>query len=177
MLNRKNIYNQITNFIDYIKTSEGVSLFSKDKKYVKFKNLQEGDNIKIIDSEDTITINSLSASNITDNAYKKILISGIINDTFGTTFLKISTESNEFSLKITGFSHQGHSTHCFVTNDTGITFIGVKYMEPEFQIIGDASYCEISFDKIPQLFTYVIEIFSKTSIYISPTQYKLSYIS
>ena len=177
MLNRKNIYNQISSFLDYIKTSDGVSLFTKNQKYVKFKNLQEGENIKIIDSDDTITIHSETPSSRSNNAYRKILISGIINDTYGRTFLKISTTSEEFVLKISGFSHQGHNSHCFVSNHTGITYIGVKYMEDEFQIVGDANNCEISFNKIPQLFTYVVEIISKSSIYLSPTRYGLTYIS
>ena len=179
MLNRKNIYNQISSFLDYIKTSEGgVSLFSKNNKYIKFKNLQEGKNIKIVDSDDTITIHSETPSSRTNNAYRKILISGIINDTYGRTFLKISTTSEEFSLKITGYSHQGHSSHCFVSNQTGITFVGLKYMEDEFEIKGNASDCEISFNTtLPQLFTYVVEIISKSSIYISPTRYGLTYLS
>ena len=177
MLNRKNIYNQITSYLQFIKTSDGISLFNKNQKYVKFKNLQEGDNIKILDDDDTITIHSESASSRTNNAYRKLLISGIINDTYGRTFLKISTTSEEFVLKISGFSHQGHSSHCFVSNNNPITYIGVKYMEDEFQIVGDANNCEISFNKAPQLFTYVVEIISKSSIYISPTRYGLTYIS
>ena len=177
MLNRKNIYNQITSFLDNIITSDGISLFRKDKKYVKFKNIQEGDNIKLDDSDDTIIINAITPSSRTNNAYRKLLISGIINDTYGRTFLKISTTSEEFSLKITGYSHQGHSSHCFVSNNNPITYIGVKYMEDEFQIVGDANNCEISFNKVPQLFTYVVEIISKSSIYLSPTRYGLTYIS
>ena len=177
MLNRKNIYNQITSFLDNIITSDGISLFRKDKKYVKFKNLQEGENIKIIDSDDTITIHSETPSSRSNNAYRKILISGIINDTYGVTFLKISTTSEEFSLKITGYSHQGHSSHCFVSNHSPITYIGLKYVEDEFEIVGNASDCQISFNKVPQLFTYVVEIISKSSIYISPTRYGLTYIS
>ena len=50
-------------------------------------------------------------------------------------------------------------------------------MEDEFEIVGNASNCEISFNKVPQLFTYVVEIISKSSIYISPTRYGLTYIS
>ena len=56
-------------------------------------------------------------------------------------------------------------------------YIGVKYMEDEFEIIGNASDCQIMFNKAPQLFTYVVEIISKSSIYISPTRYGLTYIS
>ena len=50
-------------------------------------------------------------------------------------------------------------------------------MEDEFKIVGNATYCELIFNKIPQLFTYCIEIISKTSIYVYQTQYKLTYIS
>ena len=177
MLNRKNIYNQISSILNYFKTSDGgVPLFTKNQKYVKFKNLIEGDNIKILDDDDTITINAITPSSRTNNAYRKLLISGIINDTYGRTFLKISTTSEEFSLKITGYSYQGHSSHCFVSNHSPITYIGVKYMEDEFEIVGDASDCKISFNKIPQLFSYVVEIISKRSIYISPTRYGFTYI-
>ena len=174
---RKNIYNQISSFLDYIKSNDGVSLFTKNNKFVKFKNLQEGENIKIIDSDDTIMIHSETPSSRSNNAYRKILISGIINDTYGRTFLKISTTSEEFVLKISGFSHQGHSSHSFVSNNNPISYIGVKYMEDEFEIIGNASDCQIMFNKAPQLFTYVVEIISKSSIYISQTRYGLTYIS
>ena len=178
MLNRKNIYNQITTFLDYIKSNEGIKLFTKNNnKYINFKNLEGGDNITLDDSDDKIIINAITPSNRTNNAYRKILISGIINDDYGRTFLKINTTSDEFSLKITGYSHQGHSSHCFVSNHLPITYIGVKYMEDEFEIIGNASDCQIMFNKAPQLFTYVVEIISKSSIYISPTRYGLTYIS
>ena len=175
---RKNIYNQISSILDYFKSTEGgVSLFTKNQKYVKFKNLEAGENIKLDNTEDTIRIYAITPSSRTNNAYRKLLISGIINDTYGRTFLKISTTSEEFVLKISGFSHQGHSSHCFVSNNIPISYIGVKYMEDEFQIVGDANNCEISFNKVPQLFTYVVEIISKSSIYLSPTRYGLTYIS
>jgi hypothetical protein len=174
---RKNIYNQLSSFLDYIKSNDGVSLFTKNNKFVKFKNLQEGENIKIIDLDDTITIHSETPSSRSNNAYRKILISGIINDTYGRTFLKISTTSEEFSLRITGYSYQGHSSHCFVSNSNPISYIGLKYIENEFQIVGDANNCEISFNKAPQLFSYVVEIISKSSIYISPSRYGITYIS
>ena len=175
MLNRKNIYNQITNFIDFIKSSEGVSLFSKDKKYVKFKNLEAGENIKIDDSEDTITINSLSASQNTNNSYVKVLLSGIvIEESFTNILLEISSDY-ELSIRIIGYSYEGHSTHYFI-NDNVINSIGITTKENEFNIIGNNKNCKIILDRENQLFTYTIEILSKTSITIN-SNYWLRYIS
>ena len=175
MLNRKNIYNQITNFIDYIKTSEGVSLFSKDKKYVKFKNLEAGDNIKIDDNDDTITINAITPSQNTNNSYVKVLLSGIvIEDSFTNILLEISSEY-ELSIRIIGYSYEGHSTHYFV-NDNVINSIGITTKEDEFNIIGNNKNCKIILDRENQLFTYTIEILSKTQITIN-SNYWLRYIS
>ena len=175
MLNRKNIYNQISSFLDYIKTSEGVSLFTKNNKYVKFKNLQEGDNIKIIDSDDTITIHSETPSSRSNNSYVKVLISGIvIEDSFTNTLLEISSEY-ELSIRIIGYSYEGHSTHFFI-NDDVITSVGISTKEDEFYVIGTNQNCKIIFDRENQLFTYTIEILSKTPITIN-SNYWVRYIS
>ena len=175
MLNRKNIYNQISSFLDYIKTSEGVSLFTKNNKYVKFKNLQEGDNIKIIDSDDTIIINAITPSSRTNNSYVKVLLSGIvIKDSFTNILLEISSEY-ELSIRIIGYSYEGHSTHYFVNNNI-INSIGISTKENEFNIIGNNNNCKIIFDRENQLFTYTIEILSRTPITIN-SNYWVRYIS
>ena len=175
MLNKKNIYNQIKNIIDYIKSNDGVSLFTKNQKYVKFKNLQEGENIKIIDSDDTITINAISASSRSNNSYVKVLLSGIvIKDSFTDTLLEISSEY-ELSIRIIGYSYEGHSTHYFVNNDV-ITSVGISNKEDEFYVIGTNKNCKIIFDRENQLFTYTVEILSKTPVTVN-SNYWLRYIS
>ena len=175
MLNRKNIYNQITSYLDFIKTSDGISLFNKNQKYVKFKNLQEGDNIKILDDDDTITINAISASSRSNNSYVKVLLSGIvIKDSFTDTLLEISSEY-ELSIRIIGYSYEGHSTHYFVNNDV-ITSVGISNKEDEFYVIGTNKNCKIIFDRQNQLFTYTVEILSKTPVTVN-SNYWLRYIS
>ena len=175
MLNRKNIYNQITSYLDFIKTSDGISLFKKNQKYVKFKNLIEGDNIKILDDDDTITINAISASSRSNNSYVKVLLSGIvIKDSFTDTLLEISSEY-ELSIRIIGYSYEGHSTHYFVNNDV-ITSVGISNKEDEFYVIGTNKNCKIIFDRQNQLFTYTVEILSKTPVTVN-SNYWLRYIS
>ena len=176
MLNRKNIYNQITNFIDYIKSSEGgVSLFTKNQKYVKFKNLNAGQNITLDDDDDTITINSETPSSRSNNSYLKVLLSGIvIKDSFTDTLLEISSEY-ELSIRIIGYSYEGHSTHYFVNNNI-INSIGISTKEDEFYVIGTNQNCKIILDRENQLFTYSIEILSKTPVTVN-SNYWLRYIS
>ena len=175
MLNRKNIYNQITSFLDYIKSSDGISLFSKDKKYVKFKNLEAGENIKLDNTEDTIRINAITPSENTNNSYVKVLLSGIvIKDSFTDTLLEISSEY-ELSIRIIGYSYEGHSTHYFVNNDV-ITSVGISNKEDEFYVIGTNKNCKIIFDRENQLFTYTVEILSKTPVTVN-SNYWVRYIS
>ena len=173
---RKNIYNQISSFIEFIKSSEGgVSLFTKNQKYVKFKNLEAGENIKLDNTEDTIRINAISASSRSNNSYVKVLLSGIvIKDSFTDTLLEISSEY-ELSIRIIGYSYEGHSTHYFVNNDV-ITSVGISNKEDEFYVIGTNQNCRIIFDRQNQLFTYTVEILSKTPVTVN-SNYWLRYIS
>ena len=173
---RKNIYNQISSFIEFIKSSEGgVSLFTKNQKYVKFKNLEAGENIKLDNTEDTIRINAISASSRSNNSYVKVLLSGIvIKDSFTDTLLEISSEY-ELSIRIIGYSYEGHSTHYFVNNDV-ITSVGISNKEDEFYVIGTNQNCRIIFDRENQLFTYTVEILSKTPVTVN-SNYWLRYIS
>ena len=172
---KKNIYNQISSFLDYIKSSDGISLFTKNNKYITFKNLEEGKNIKIDDSNDSIKINAITASSRSNNSYVKVLLSGIvIKDSFTDTLLEISSEY-ELSIRIIGYSYEGHSTHYFVNNDV-ITSVGISNKEDEFYVIGTNQNCKIILDRENQLFTYTIEILSKTPITIN-SNYWVRYIS
>ena len=173
---RKNIYNQISSILDYFKSTEGgVSLFTKNQKYVKFKNLEAGENIKLDNTEDTIRINAITPSENTNNSYVKVLLSGIvIKDSFTDTLLEISSEY-ELSIRIIGYSYEGHSTHYFVNNDV-ITSVGISNKEDEFYVIGTNKNCKIIFDRENQLFTYTVEILSKTPVTVN-SNYWLRYIS
>lgn len=174
MSTKKNIYNTTFKIMDYIKSnSRHIQLFRAIADKVQFKTLVAGKNIQIEDRDDKITINALSSNDITNKSYVKFLLHGITLDEH--PFILTVSSFSDISIKIIGFSNQGHSSHCFVSKDT-VEYVGVRYIEPEFSVSGNYQDCWLQLEGEGKLFTYTIEIVSKTAIDMA-SSYTIQYLT